>query len=411
MAGAIRAPARARADVELADTDAELNFADATRTTGELTTGESTTRVHNRSRPAARIPPATSTRRCPGSGPLAWVGEWATEVFWTKRKMGRRRMGMGTFWGDAGDRRARASTRRSRRRRRTNRPRATPPPAESVGRRAAADRSRRLAALAGGDAARRRPRVESRRREPPRRTAIDDGSPPDPVPVVRSPSSPAQSIGRDERRRGRRREGHVRRTRGPPQRQPGEAHRAEPADRSRAESHYDPNALPFEPLAISDMLAAPQQDLERFLTQIYRSVAHSSPINEKVNTLAYFETLCTDTAAANVLINSSLMTLFVRMLRASKAPTLRMRLSSVMGLLLRHATYMSEELASSGVVTVLTECLKDKNERVRRRAMATLGELLFYIATQQHEAGLKAPADGSGGPPARGRSRPPPWAR
>ena len=165
------------------------------------------------------------------------------------------------------------------------------------------------------------------------------------------------------------------------------------------ESHYDPNALPFEPLAISDMLAAPQQDLERFLTQIYRSVAHSSPINEKVNTLAYFETLCTDTAAANVLINSSLMTLFVRMLRASKAPTLRMRLSSVMGLLLRHATYISEELASSGVVTVLTECLKDKNERVRRRAMATLGELLFYIATQQHEAGLKAPADGSGGPP------------
>ena len=165
------------------------------------------------------------------------------------------------------------------------------------------------------------------------------------------------------------------------------------------ESHYDPNALPFEPLAISDMLAAPQQDLERFLTQIYRSVAHSSPINEKVNTLAYFETLCTDTAAANVLINSSLMTLFVRMLRASKAPTLRIRLSSVMGLLLRHATYISEELASSGVVTVLTECLKDKNERVRRRAMATLGELLFYIATQQHEAGLKAPADGAGGTP------------
>ena len=160
------------------------------------------------------------------------------------------------------------------------------------------------------------------------------------------------------------------------------------------EPHFDPNALPFEPLAISDMLAAPQQDLERFLTQIYRSVAHSSPINEKVNTLAYFETLCTDTAAANVLINSSLMTLFVRMLRASKAPTLRIRLSSVMGLLLRHATYITEELASSGIVTVLTECLKDKNERVRRRAAATLGELLFYIATQQHEAGLKASSEG-----------------
>ena len=37
----------------------------------------------------------------------------------------------------------------------------------------------------------------------------------------------------------------------------------------------------------------------------------------------------------------------------------------------------------AGVIDVLTEALKDKNERVRRRIMATLGELLFYVATQQ----------------------------
>jgi hypothetical protein len=39
-----------------------------------------------------------------------------------------------------------------------------------------------------------------------------------------------------------------------------------------AEPHFDPDALPFEPLAIADMLAAPQTELEAFLTQIYRSV-------------------------------------------------------------------------------------------------------------------------------------------
>ena len=39
--------------------------------------------------------------------------------------------------------------------------------------------------------------------------------------------------------------------------------------------------------------------------------------------------------------------------------------------------------AHAGVIDVLTEALKDKNERVRRRIMATLGELLFYVATQQ----------------------------
>ena len=37
----------------------------------------------------------------------------------------------------------------------------------------------------------------------------------------------------------------------------------------------------------------------------------------------------------------------------------------------------------AGVIDVLTEALKAKNERVRRRIMATLGELLFYVATQQ----------------------------
>ena len=168
------------------------------------------------------------------------------------------------------------------------------------------------------------------------------------------------------------------------------------------EAHFDAAALPFEALAISDVLAAPQPELEAFLTRVYRSVAHSSPVNE-VNTLAYFETLCCDTAA-NVLISSSLMTLAVRMLRASRRP-LRIRLTSAMGLLLRHATYITDELAASGIVIVLTECLRDKNERVRRRAMATLGELLFYIATQQR-GGAPARAASSSAEGARSRTPP-----
>lgn len=64
--------------------------------------------------------------------------------------------------------------------------------------------------------------------------------------------------------------------------------------------------------------------------------------------LSYFESLCTDTAAANILINSSLAVLFVRMLRNAKAPTLRIRLASVLGLLVRHATYIADELGGSG---------------------------------------------------------------
>jgi len=53
------------------------------------------------------------------------------------------------------------------------------------------------------------------------------------------------------------------------------------------------------------------------------------PLSTQVNVLSYFETLCVDTNAANVLINSSLTILFIRMLRNARAPTLRIRLASV----------------------------------------------------------------------------------
>ena len=49
-------------------------------------------------------------------------------------------------------------------------------------------------------------------------------------------------------------------------------------------------------------------------------------------------------------------------------------------------------LVDVGVIEVLTEGLKDKNDRVRRRIMATLGELLFYVATQQQVAAVSLKA-------------------
>ncbi len=101
--------------------------------------------------------------------------------------------------------------------------------------------------------------------------------------------------------------------------------------------------------------------------QVYRTIASSAAVKQKVNLLAYFESLCSDTAAANVLINSSLTVLFVRMLRNGKLPLLRIRLASVLGLLIRHATFIADELAGTHLVQILTEALSDINERVRRR--------------------------------------------
>ena len=87
-----------------------------------------------------------------------------------------------------------------------------------------------------------------------------------------------------------------------------------------------------------------------------------------------------------------------------------MRLAGVLGLRVRHATFISEELAATGVVETLVEALRDKNERVRRRVAATLGELLFYVATQQQDSGAGsvvavAGAWGIGAPTAAGVAR------
>lgn len=88
------------------------------------------------------------------------------------------------------------------------------------------------------------------------------------------------------------------------------------------------------------------------------------PVNEKINTLKYLETLCTNIDAANILINGPLMPLLVKLLRTVKIPALRVQLTSVMGLLIRHATLIEEELAGSGIVAVLTETLRDKQDKV-----------------------------------------------
>jgi hypothetical protein len=56
----------------------------------------------------------------------------------------------------------------------------------------------------------------------------------------------------------------------------------------------------------------------------------------------------------------------------------------IIGLLVRHATWIADELSDTGILQVLSELLlRDKNNKVKRKAAAALGELLFYVATQQ----------------------------
>ena len=131
------------------------------------------------------------------------------------------------------------------------------------------------------------------------------------------------------------------------------------------ESNFDSRILPSERLISSEFVKLEAEQQESFLNKIIGNIHGSTvPLNEKINTLKYLETLCTNIDAANILINGPLMPLLVKLLRTVKVPALRVQLTSVMGLLIRHATLIEEELAGSGIVAVLTETLRDKQDKV-----------------------------------------------
>ena len=100
-----------------------------------------------------------------------------------------------------------------------------------------------------------------------------------------------------------------------------------------------------------------------------------------MNALLYFEGIIVNSNVSNRLINSAFMNLLVRMLKTVKTPQIRIRLCSVIGLLIRHSTVIENEVAESEVCIQLIEALKDKNVNVKRKAIAALGEYLFYAAT------------------------------
>eukprot|EP00672_Neobodo_designis_P027381 CAMPEP_0174842214 /NCGR_PEP_ID=MMETSP1114-20130205/9770_1 /TAXON_ID=312471 /ORGANISM="Neobodo designis, Strain CCAP 1951/1" /LENGTH=223 /DNA_ID=CAMNT_0016076411 /DNA_START=51 /DNA_END=718 /DNA_ORIENTATION=- len=105
---------------------------------------------------------------------------------------------------------------------------------------------------------------------------------------------------------------------------------------------------------------------------------------DKLNTLCYFATLCTDTHMANVFINSSVGALCVKLLSLPSTPAnMCQLLATTLGMLLRNATLILADLQKTGILPALAAAAAPSQAiKVRRRALGCLGELLFYISTQ-----------------------------
>ena len=143
------------------------------------------------------------------------------------------------------------------------------------------------------------------------------------------------------------------------------------------------DAIPLLPYAVPalDYVKLPPEQLSTLNSRIIHSLS-SSQVSEKQNAIRYLEILSGNADAAKIITNGPLMLLLVKMLRLSKLSTLRVQLASVMGLLIRHSTLIEADLSSSGIISALTDGLRDRQEKVRRFCMAALGELLFYISTK-----------------------------
>ena len=126
------------------------------------------------------------------------------------------------------------------------------------------------------------------------------------------------------------------------------------------------------------------QSMSEHFHSIYNIL--TSPLPDKLNVLSYFETLILNSAVANKLINSEFISLLVKMLKTSKSANIKIRICSIIGQMIRHATLISPELSGSGLCQALAENLKEKTDRLRKKAIAALGEYLFYAATQMDDS-------------------------
>jgi serine/threonine-protein kinase ULK4 len=145
---------------------------------------------------------------------------------------------------------------------------------------------------------------------------------------------------------------------------------------------YNAQYLTFQPWSAQEIVEKIESNaIEPHLSDVYSAMASNNTLNEKVNAILYFESIIVNSTVANRLINSAFMNLLARMMKSIKSPMIRVRLCSVVGLLIRHSTVIENDFAEGEVCKQIIEIMKDKNDKIKRKAIASLGEFLFYAAT------------------------------
>ena len=152
---------------------------------------------------------------------------------------------------------------------------------------------------------------------------------------------------------------------------------------------YNAKLQDIELVNLSELSSMDKDELEQYLIEIYKVVVATNSTKERMNMMNYFVSIIQDSNNANLIVESLFMDLFVKLLKTVKSKNFKVAekltqvvLCTIIGLCLRHATNVNSDIPKLNIASILLELLKDPSSAVRRRAMAALGEYLFYGSDQ-----------------------------
>ena len=156
---------------------------------------------------------------------------------------------------------------------------------------------------------------------------------------------------------------------------------------------YYKSKLPFNPLKkeiLRDMMNNEKElkNVENYLYQIYSSLeqyAKQNDFDNLINLLKYFETIVFDRELANNLINTSFIQQFILFLKNVDNEQVKTRCCCIIGYLVRYATIIEVPLDNYEFCDIICNVIRNANDNsdLIKKATATMGEYLFYVATQE----------------------------
>ena len=153
---------------------------------------------------------------------------------------------------------------------------------------------------------------------------------------------------------------------------------------------YDEKLIPFKPVykidKIKELLLFEDNydEIEKYLKQLYLILidfTQKKKYDELLNILNYFETIILSKEISNNIINTPFVKLFISFLDINN-DNIRIRACNIIAYLIRYATNMEKSLDNYNLTESLISFISDNNVELNEKAIATLGEYLFFVSTQ-----------------------------